>query len=114
MTERSGVDHPEVIDVVTHDPTKTHWKLIVVEAGSWDGSPERLLLLQEKLNSYLRFITSGQMARLYPESAGKSVAIQIDLYEKPDEATTTFVDEVRSVLRKSQIPLYMNLPPSAD
>lgn len=106
---KSGIAHPKVVDVVVQDAANGRWKLILVETSEWVGSPDQLLKLQEKLNNYLIFALDGEMARVYPESAGKPVVIQIDSYSEPDEKTREFLSIVRGKMRSEGIELLLNV-----
>lgn len=108
---RVGLAHPDVVDLVTHDHDKENWKLIVVETEAWDGSVDRLLQLQGKLNNYLAFALDGQMHRLYPESIEKHVAIQLDCYEEPDQRTVEFLETAKQRVAEEGIGLYVNVVP---
>ena len=46
----------------------------------WSDSSKHLVLLQEKLNSYLVFIKSGELLKNYPRA--KNRMIRIDLFSK--------------------------------
>ena len=48
----------------------------------WDDS-EHLLLLQEKLNSYLAFIESGEIYESYPRAMGRQLVIDLVLKHSP-------------------------------
>ena len=111
MTNRAGIENPDVIDVVSHDSTGEEWKLIIVETSEWNNSPEKLQGLQKKLNNYLHFALDGQMQQAYPKSRGKRIAIQIDFYERPDSSTLEFLDLARQRIRAEGVQLYVNVIP---
>lgn len=54
-------------------------RLILTITDSWDWSDERqhLLALQDKLNSYLDFIESGQIFEEYPNAKGRKLVIDV-------------------------------------
>ncbi|WP_426576202.1 DUF6572 domain-containing protein [Xenorhabdus stockiae] len=74
---------------------------------SWSGSLENhLLKLQEKINSYIRFIESGELYKSFPASSGKS-EILIEIYFKytiPQECIH-FLEKVRELLTTVNIQL---------
>jgi hypothetical protein len=111
MNSRSGLAYPDVVDLVTHTPDEGEWKLIIVEEALWDGSPEQILKLQQKLNNYLSFALDGQMQRLYPSSAGKRVVVQLDCYERPDQQTLAFLDIARKRMLEQGVGFYINIVP---
>ena len=66
---------------------------------------EHLLLLQEKINTYIAFIESGEILESYPPSKGKLPIIRINgLYELPEQAEL-FIDRVAETLKEVGIGL---------
>jgi hypothetical protein len=104
-----GVENPRVIDLVTYDPKSGEYVLIMTEGRQWDGSADRVLQLQEKINNYLSFALDGQMAKEYPESVGKPIRLQLDCLAEPDADSARFIGLVREKLRPEGIRLVVNL-----
>ncbi|MBS9444416.1 DUF6572 domain-containing protein [Photorhabdus heterorhabditis] len=73
----------------------------------WSGSiEEHLLKLQEKINSYIRFIESGEIYESFPASCGKSEML-IEVYFKyhmPHECAD-FLEKVGEILAPVNIQL---------
>lgn len=109
MTAGAGVRDPRLIDLITYDPKSGEYVLIMTENREWDGSADRVLELQEKLNNYLSFALDGQMARQYPESVGKPLRLQLDCLSIPDPETSRLIEMVREKLRADGIRLVVNL-----
>lgn len=82
MAEK-GVANPDVIDFITQAPSG-EMVLIMLETRSWDGSVERVYELQNKLNTYVDFVTSGRLAEQFPQAREQPVRIQLDTLEEPD------------------------------
>jgi len=59
--------------------------------------------LQEKINSYLSFAQDGEMHRLYTESIGKRLPLELDTYSPPDDTALAFVARVRDQLLTDRI-----------
>lgn len=75
-------------------------RLGITDHLSWnDDTLEHLYLLQEKINSYIRFIESKEVYEAFPESKGiNNFLIEIFfLYEIPTECIE-FLDTVKDVL----------------
>ena len=106
---KAGIEFPEVIDLVSHDPMKEKWELTIVESGVWDGSTGRLQKLQQKLNNYLKFALDGEMQRTYPESAGKPVTVRLDLYQRPDQRTLDFILRARGEMERDGVELVLDI-----
>ncbi|RMP67157.1 hypothetical protein ALQ18_02216 [Pseudomonas marginalis pv. marginalis] len=77
--------------------------LLITDHLKWGDKAqqgEHLLLLQEKINTYIAFIESGEMLENYPPSKGKLPIIRINgLYELPEQAEV-FIDQVSETLKE--------------
>jgi hypothetical protein len=109
MNSNVGVQNPAVIDLITHDPKSDEFVLIMTETRPWDGSEQRLLQLQQKVNAYLAFALDGQLASMYPASIGKPIRLQLDCISPPDNTTMRFVAMAREQLRQHGIALIVNV-----
>jgi hypothetical protein len=109
LTRGAGVENPRVIDLVTYDPRYGEYVLIMTEERQWDGSADRVLQLQEKVNNYLLFALDGQMVKEYPDSAGKPIRLQLDCVAEPDAESARFIELLREKLRREGIRLIVNL-----
>jgi hypothetical protein len=82
-TDVAGVHEPDVIDLVTHDPSRDEYKLIMIEVRPWSDAPEQLAQLSEKINNYAMFVLDEGLLRAYPETAGHPVRLQLDCATPP-------------------------------
>lgn len=91
----------DIIAVPEWEPD--HVVLVITDHLEWDDKAqqgEHLLLLQEKINTYIAFIESGELLESYPPSKGKNPKIRINgLYELPEQAEL-FIDRVTEVLKE--------------
>lgn len=73
-----SVDQTNVIDAIGVDSATGEVVLTIADHLEWTESDnDHLLLLQEKLNTYLSFIESGEMLETYPDAKGRAVLIDI-------------------------------------
>jgi hypothetical protein len=73
--------------------------LVIADHLEWGEQGEHLLLLQEKINTYVAFIESGKLLERYPPSNGRKPKIRINgLYELPEQGEL-FIDRVTEVLK---------------
>ncbi|CAH0156601.1 hypothetical protein GRW89_17530 [Pseudomonas moraviensis] len=97
ITETKVVD---IIAVPEWEPDNV--VLVITDHLEWGDKAqqgEHLLLLQEKINTYIAFIESGELLESYPPAKGKNPKIRINgLYELPEQGET-FVDRVTEVLK---------------
>jgi hypothetical protein len=72
------INQPNKIDFVTDDYASSDVYLTISDHMDWnENEGEHLLLLQEKINSYLTFIESGQLFSDFPKTRGKKIIISI-------------------------------------
>lgn len=71
------IEQIKVVDVISIDPSTDEVVMTISDHLDWTDPDEHLLLLQEKLNSYLAFIESGELLRSYPKAKGKAVLIDV-------------------------------------
>ena len=99
----SDVEDPSRIDLVSFDPARDEYILVLVEARPWDGSPQRARPLSPKIENYRCFIESGQLAKSYPESVGKAVRIQLECDDIPDPVTAQLLQRIGRVLEEEGV-----------
>lgn len=72
------IDQTGVIDFIGRDRESGHIALTISDHLSWQGNEdEHLWLLQEKLNSYLTFIETGQIHEQMPGFESAAIVITI-------------------------------------
>jgi hypothetical protein len=76
------VEDIKQIDFARLDEKANEVKLVISDHLGWernelDEQGEHLLTLQEKLNSYLAFIESGEIYQKIPQAVGRSIVIQV-------------------------------------
>jgi hypothetical protein len=104
----AGVSDPNTIDLVT-STADGESVLVMVEEREWDGADERIQELQAKIHNYVGFALDGQLARLYPETAGRSIAIQLDCSFEPDPSVQRFVEQITPRLAAYGIGFRVNV-----
>jgi len=95
-----SVENKKVIDIVSVDE-KDNAILTITDHLEWDIENEHLLILQDKINSYLESIESGELYTLYPNAKGKDIIIRVVGLHYPNEEGQIFLDRVKNVLKKS-------------
>jgi hypothetical protein len=83
-----SIEKTNIVDAVYVDSQTEEVILMITDHLEWnDLSGEHLLLLQEKINGYLRFIESGELVKTYPKALGRQVVIDVvGKYPLNDEA----------------------------
>jgi len=70
--------------------------LSVIDGAEWSG--KHLLLLQEKLNTYLRLVESGEVYFAYPSALGKRIEIHVYWRVAPPREAEQFLSRVASIM----------------
>lgn len=93
-----SVENVKVVDFISIDKEE-NVVLTISDHLEWDTSNEHLLLLQEKLNSYLHFIEGGELYESYPDAKNRHIVINIVTKYLPSKDGQTFLDRSREVLK---------------
>jgi len=96
------VEDHKVIDIVSHHPDGDVVRLVMVEYREWGEQGGLLHDLQAKLNTYLAFVTEGQLASDYPELVGKRVRIELHSIHPLGERERRFLSIVESEYLKPE------------
>jgi hypothetical protein len=98
-----GVQYPDIIDKVVKEKDGGAL-LIMIERRPWDGSDSRIAELRQKLNTYATYARQGQLAKDFPDLAGKPVSFLLwSILHKPDPKTMAFLDQANAQLAKHSL-----------
>lgn len=101
-----SITDTNIIDVIGVDPSKGIARLGISDHLEWGHSEEKhLLLLQEKINSYLRFIEGGELYEHYPDARNCRCEIEVIAKHSPSPAAIEFMEKARSVIRSAGFDL---------
>lgn len=95
-----SVEQIDVIDFISLDVNTGDVTLTIADHLLW-GTNEHLYTLQEKINSYLRFVESGEILESYPEAKDKEVTIQLIYKYEPVESDLRFLRHAEQVLSEA-------------
>ena len=93
------VEQTNLVDFVSVIASKNEVILTISDHLEWDEKNEHILLLQEKLNSYLAFIESGELLSSYPNAIGKSVVVDVVCKHPLNAAASDFFDRGASIFK---------------
>lgn len=79
-----NVENTNTIDSLAYDKDSFTLILLLSDGMDWTDKNRHLLLLREKLNSYIRYIDTRQYAEKYPDVRKIEVRISF-LFKEPDE-----------------------------
>ena len=94
-----AVDNKNVIDVVSID-LNGNAVLTISDHLEWDSKNEHLLVLQEKINSYLAALESGELYKKYPDAINRKLIILVVTLYEPSTVGQMFLNRVKSSLEE--------------
>ena len=72
-----AIEKTKVIDAIGIDKITGEAKISIIDSLNWDDEKKHVLLLQEKINSYLRFVESGEVYIKFPEAKERKIIFDI-------------------------------------
>lgn len=91
------------IDAIGLEKEASRVFLSIIDPLVWDGENVHLFTLQEKINTYLHFIESGELLKALPDSKGFDIAIELVLKHMPSSEAITFFDKTSQILLDKNI-----------
>ena len=99
-----SVDQKDTVDFISTSP-EGNVMLTISDHLPWDKKNEHLLALQDKLNSYLMFIESGEIFESYPTAKSKSLIIEVVMKYKPNEVVLVFLTQSKNTIENTGVQL---------
>jgi len=97
------IEQGNVIDFIGVNDEEKFISLTISDHLEWDDTNEKLLLLQGKINSYLKFIESEQIYEQYPNEKSLDVHIVLLSLHLPNEEGLIFLKSVKPLIEKTGI-----------
>lgn len=95
-----SVEQTHIIDMIGIDKRTNEVILTISDHLGWNND-DHLFLLQEKINTYLSFIESGEIIERYPDAEYKKVVISIKAKYEPDNDALLFLAEVKKIIENA-------------
>ena len=83
--------------------------LTISDHLDWRDSDYHLQILQDKLNSYLSFIESGEIYDSYPNAKDKDIVIEVSGKHPLSEEGNDFYKQAKEIIEGAGIGLNFNL-----
>ena len=100
-----SVVESDKVDFISLNPESGEVVLTISDHLDWDDPEQHLLILQDKINTYIAFIEGEEVHQAYPESIGRKIRIEIvSQYKYPKEGID-FLDKVRPILESIGISM---------
>jgi len=93
-----SVVETDSIDAIGMEKEHKRIFLSIVDPLMWDDENIHLFTLQEKINTYLYFIESGELLKAFPDSKEFDIAIELILKHMPSNDAITFFDKTTQIL----------------
>lgn len=97
-----SVEQTKVVDFLSINP-KNEVVLTISDHLDWTDEGKHLNLLQDKLNSYLSFIESGEIHESYPDSKGRKPVISIKALHPPSSLGLRFLAKAKETIEQAGI-----------
>jgi hypothetical protein len=109
------VEDTDKIDFVTGEPKTGDMVLTISDHLDWgENEGEHLLVLQNKLNTYLEFIEGGQLYAKFPQAVGRNIVIQVMGKFPLSEEASKFYRLAGKAIEGYGYSLRFRQPPSKD
>lgn len=93
-----SVENTQIIDLIGIDNSSDECVLTISDHLEWSLENNHILLLQEKINTYLSFIESGEILDSYPQAKNKAIRIELVLKYHPKDFS--FLNMMKSEILK--------------
>lgn len=96
-----AVDQTKIVDIIGVENATGEVVLTISDHLEWDDSHEHQQMLQDKLNTYLAFIESGELFDKYPDAKGRRPRIDIVFKYRPDADAYAFLAKVKPIIENA-------------
>ena len=101
----STIEETNTIDAIGVEKSTGKVVLKIFDHLDWSDEHEHLYLLQEKLNSYLRFLESQEIYETYPAANGRELAVSIVFANSPSASALEFIDSASAIMSNAGFSL---------
>jgi hypothetical protein len=96
-----SVEQTGSIDVISIDVPRAEVVLTVSDHLDWSNEVDHYRLIQTKLNSYLRFVESGEIFEHKPEAKNMTVVFRIVFKYAPNQRARQFLMQLSKVVESA-------------
>lgn len=103
-----SIAETNTIDMIASRPDTKLVKLIIADHLPWDATDYHAQLLQDKINTYITFVESGQMSRITEPKIPLEPEVQIvvALQHEPNQEGRKFLDQVAEFLHDVKLKFH--------
>lgn len=101
------------IDTIATKPDSNVVKLVIADHLDWVDADEHCVLLQEKINTYIEFVESGQLKRTKqpPIPENEKIVITLAALCRPSPAGMEFLSKVKVFLAEINLAFEIEIRP---
>jgi hypothetical protein len=92
------VDVPNTIDIISTNPKTGEVTLTISDHLDWSEPNEHLLILQDKLNAYLRFIEGDEVVEYCKGQRPPSITVHVAFMHKPVQDAIDFLMKASEIV----------------
>src|SRR5438067_87756 len=105
-----SVEQSDTVDFMSMDDASGRVLLTISDHLDWDQHESaHLLMLQEKLNSYLRFIESGEINKKFPKAHGRPIVIRVIGKFPLSQQASLFYQKTKTAIQNAGFSLEFDL-----
>jgi hypothetical protein len=106
-----SIEKTDIIDFVSIGKKTGVVNLTLVDPLDWSDEGCHLVLLQDKINTYLQFIENGEVEQSYPAAIGRKRSINIVAQHEPTKEGFKFLSLVRNAIEEAGYGFKFELRP---
>ncbi|MFT5676131.1 MAG: hypothetical protein ACI808_002069 [Paraglaciecola sp.] len=95
------IEQENEIDIISTYEEEGYVGLTISDHLDWDIANEKLLKLQNKINTYLGFVQSGQIYNDYPNAKRLKIKIELVCKYPPNEEGEKFLKLLQAMIEKA-------------
>lgn len=92
-----SVAEKDIVDGIALDEGRGI-RMLITDHIDWTQEYNHLLILQEKINSYIMFCENGQYKDLYKDNVIEYVVIEIHFLYEPTENVYIFLNQIPEII----------------
>ncbi|MGC5325414.1 DUF6572 domain-containing protein [Brevibacillus sp. SYSU BS000544] len=108
------IEQTRVIDLIGIDNQTGNCILTISDHLDWEDELFHLYLLQEKLNSYLAFVESGEIFETYSQAKGRNISFMIYFAHDLPEIAEQFLKKAQHFVTEAGFELCFKVFPSTE
>ncbi len=97
-----SIEQASVVDVVGIENSTGLVILTILDPLEWKEN-EHLLMIQEKLNTYLSFVESNEVLETYPDAKSRGILIRLICQYAPDDTGIHFLNQVSTIIEDANM-----------